>query len=218
MAGAMATTPTERHAAARRVLVTAPGSRALVREFATTAWAVLVDVALDAKVDDGQRVARTSARLIASHLGLTPGTVARALARLCAAGLVRRRDRRDEVTRPLCRIGLRPRPDGGHRAVYRFPAHGEAEHGREAPSRRRRPSRRSGSRQPDRTPFLFTPLAPTSQPAPATFPLTPCPSSPRPSTTSPAVPPSTPQRPTDSCHPSGRALPGAAPFSREAGS
>ena len=52
------------------------------------------------------------------------------------------------------------------------------------------------------------------------------PKSPRPSippdTTLPSTnstfPNPTPQRPTDICHPSGRALPGAAAFSREAGS
>lgn len=37
-------------------------------------------------------------RLIADHLGVTSGTVARALARLTAAGLVQRQDRRDGVT------------------------------------------------------------------------------------------------------------------------
>jgi predicted DNA-binding transcriptional regulator YafY len=73
-------------------------SRALVREVGTTGWAVLLDVSLDARPENGDRVARTNVRVIADHLGLSPGTVARALARLCTAGLVHRRDRRDIVT------------------------------------------------------------------------------------------------------------------------
>jgi hypothetical protein len=50
---------------------------------------VLEELALDARRDDaGDMVAATSARRVAEHLGLTPGAVARALARLRAAGLV----------------------------------------------------------------------------------------------------------------------------------
>jgi len=53
------------------------------------AWAVLEDVALDAQYDErGELVAVTSARAIAAHLGVQPGTAARALRRLREAGSV----------------------------------------------------------------------------------------------------------------------------------
>ena len=82
----------------RALSVTASVGRALIRELGATAWTVLVDVSLDACADPAGRTATTSVRRIADHLSLTPGTVARALARLTAAGLVRRRDHRDSVT------------------------------------------------------------------------------------------------------------------------
>jgi DNA-binding transcriptional ArsR family regulator len=78
--------------------VSASAGRALIRELGATAWTVLVDVNLDAWAEPAGRTATTSVRLIADHLGLTPGTVARALARLTAAELVQRQDRRDGAT------------------------------------------------------------------------------------------------------------------------
>ena len=71
-----------------RILV-GPASRELRRSLRPIEWMVLEEVALDARLDEGgDLVAATSARRVAEHLGLTPGAVARALARLRAAGLV----------------------------------------------------------------------------------------------------------------------------------
>ncbi|MCA1844398.1 MAG: winged helix-turn-helix transcriptional regulator [Actinobacteria bacterium] len=94
----MAATPPELASLEPVVLVSGPASRALVKELGTTAWSVLLDVSLDALPDRAGWTAKTSVRLIADHLGLTPGTVARALARLRVAGFVRRLDRRDDIT------------------------------------------------------------------------------------------------------------------------
>ncbi len=70
-------------------VVLGPASRDLRRELRPIEWVVLEDVALDVRPDDaGALVAPTSARRVAEHLGLTPGAVAQALARLRSAGLV----------------------------------------------------------------------------------------------------------------------------------
>jgi hypothetical protein len=64
-------------------------TRPLRRILRPIEWVVLEDVALDARPDAaGALVAPTSARRVAEHLGLTPGAVARALARLRSEGLV----------------------------------------------------------------------------------------------------------------------------------
>jgi len=73
-------------------------SRALKRRIGPLAWAVLEDISVDAILQDGRWMAATSTRQLADHLGLTPGTVARGLARLCSEGLVHREDRRDTRT------------------------------------------------------------------------------------------------------------------------
>jgi DNA-binding transcriptional ArsR family regulator len=70
-------------------IVVGAASRELRRILRPIEWVVLEDVALDARLDGkGDLVAPTSARRVAEHLGLTPGAVARALARLRANGLV----------------------------------------------------------------------------------------------------------------------------------
>ena len=66
--------------------------RALRRSLGPTAWAVLAELHLDASPDGpGATVVATSARRVAAHLGITKDTAARALRRLTAAGMVRRR-------------------------------------------------------------------------------------------------------------------------------
>ncbi len=70
-------------------IVLGPAARELRRALRPIEWVVLEDVALDARPDDaGALLAPTSARRVAEHLALTPGAVARALARLRSAGLV----------------------------------------------------------------------------------------------------------------------------------
>lgn len=66
--------------------------RLLRRSLGPTASAVLVDLCLDAETDaDGVVVVRTSARRVAENLGIGKDTAARALLRLSASGLTRRR-------------------------------------------------------------------------------------------------------------------------------
>ena len=52
------------------------------------AWVVLEEVALDAVVEDGRMVARTSARQLAERLGMHPSTAGNALAALRRQGLL----------------------------------------------------------------------------------------------------------------------------------
>ena len=66
--------------------------RALRRSLGPTAWAVLAEFHFEASPDGpGATVVATSARRVAAHLGITKDTAARALRRLAAAGIVRRR-------------------------------------------------------------------------------------------------------------------------------
>lgn len=70
-------------------LVVGAQSRALKRRLGALAWAVLEDVALEARPDGaGRYLAATSSRMVAEHLGVTPGTAAKALGRLRSLGLV----------------------------------------------------------------------------------------------------------------------------------
>jgi hypothetical protein len=69
-------------------LVLRPGVRASIREYRPAVWLVLQDIALEADWRDDRLVASTSARLVAEHLHLDPGTVAAALRVLRESGLV----------------------------------------------------------------------------------------------------------------------------------
>ena len=65
------------------------GSREVRRRLGPMSWAVLEDLALDAEAaEGGAMVARTSARHVAEHLDIQPGTAAKALGRHRAEGLV----------------------------------------------------------------------------------------------------------------------------------
>jgi hypothetical protein len=66
-------------------------------------WLTLEDVALDAVAEDGQLVARTSARQVAEHLGVDPLSAARALKVLRDRGIVSLEPDRAEIGR---RFGL----------------------------------------------------------------------------------------------------------------
>jgi DNA-binding transcriptional ArsR family regulator len=63
-------------------------SRQLRRALRPVVWVILEEVALDALVEGGRLVARTSARQIADRLGVDPTTVAKALQTLRKRGLV----------------------------------------------------------------------------------------------------------------------------------
>lgn len=64
------------------------GCRPLRRTLRPLIWMTLEEVALDAVLEDGRFLARTSARQIADRLGLDPTTVAKALQALRKRGLV----------------------------------------------------------------------------------------------------------------------------------
>jgi DNA-binding transcriptional ArsR family regulator len=63
-------------------------SRSLRRALRPLVWVTLEEVALDAVVEDGRLVARTSARQIAERVGIDPATAAKALQALRKRGLV----------------------------------------------------------------------------------------------------------------------------------
>jgi hypothetical protein len=78
------TAPSLRHA----TLVVAGSSSQLRRDLRPVGWVTLEEVALDAVLEDGRFVARTSARLVAERLGMDPGTTASALRDLRERGLL----------------------------------------------------------------------------------------------------------------------------------
>jgi DNA-binding transcriptional ArsR family regulator len=63
-------------------------SRALRRALRPLVWVTLEEVALDAVVEGGRLVARTSARQVAERIGVDPGTAATALRALRERGLL----------------------------------------------------------------------------------------------------------------------------------
>lgn len=64
---------------AGRGVVVWTSARELLRVFRPQVWVVLQDMAHDADWRDDRLVASTSARLVADHLGIDPGTAAAAL-------------------------------------------------------------------------------------------------------------------------------------------
>ncbi len=70
----------------RGVVVWSHG-RDLLRGFRPQAWVVLQDLAFDAEWRDGRLVASSSARLVAEHLRIDPGTAAAALRTLRDRGV-----------------------------------------------------------------------------------------------------------------------------------
>ena len=62
-------------------------ARDLLRTFRPQMWVVLQDLALDAEWRDGRLVASSSARLVAEHLHIDPGTAAAALRALRERGV-----------------------------------------------------------------------------------------------------------------------------------
>ena len=76
-----------------------PGSRMVKRAVGVAAWAVLEDIALDARIDDrGRLVAETNVRRIAENIGLNKETVSRHLAALREFGFVLQEEERDSVS------------------------------------------------------------------------------------------------------------------------
>jgi DNA-binding transcriptional ArsR family regulator len=73
---------------ADRWIVVHVAARLTLRSLRPVLRVVLEDVALDAVWQDGRLVASTSARLVAEHLGVDPGTAASALRVLRDRGLV----------------------------------------------------------------------------------------------------------------------------------
>ncbi|WP_157965943.1 hypothetical protein [Euzebya rosea] len=72
-----------------------PSSREVKRAVGVTAWAVLEDIALDARLDDrGRLVAHTNVRRIADNLGLSKNAVAKHLGRLRVFGFVLHEEQR----------------------------------------------------------------------------------------------------------------------------
>ena len=72
----------------RRGVVVWSDTRGLMTTFRPQAWVVLHDLAFDAEWVGGRWVAPSSARLVADHLRIDPGTAAAALRQLRDGGVV----------------------------------------------------------------------------------------------------------------------------------
>jgi hypothetical protein len=72
----------------RSAVVLSADCRPLRRSLRPLVWVILEEVALEAVVEDGRLVARTSARQVAKRLGIDPATAATALAALRQRGLL----------------------------------------------------------------------------------------------------------------------------------
>jgi hypothetical protein len=70
-----------------RAVVLWSHARDLLRTFRPQAWVVLQDLVFDAEWRDGRLVAPSSARLVAEHLHIDPGTAAAALRTLRERGI-----------------------------------------------------------------------------------------------------------------------------------
>ena len=91
------------HRAERSGVLLSPECRSLRRSLRPLDWVTLEDVALDAVVEDGRLVSRTSARQVAEDLRVEPLAAARALKVLRNRGLVSLEPDRVEIGR---RFGL----------------------------------------------------------------------------------------------------------------
>ncbi len=152
----------DRHRRAVDGLLVAPSSRQARRELGTTAWSVLEEVALDARLDGhGRLLALTNVRRISLQLGISKDTAARALLRLAGAGLVERQSGRDlsgEFTRSVYVVHLDESAGlarAGHRCPTGCPASTDTmspadlerqDNAKSVPARRHRSRRDSSSR------------------------------------------------------------------------
>lgn len=137
-------------------------SRAVKRAVGVTAWAVLEDIALDARIDDrGRLVAETNVRRIAENLGLNKETVSKHLGILREYGFVLQEEERDRASGQYRRYRYVIDPTAG---IERFT---------HTPSRRSRDASEAGlaprTEEPDaadRAPRLASPDPAPPVPAP----------------------------------------------------
>jgi hypothetical protein len=191
-------------------LLVVAASRAVRRQVGPTAWAVLEDVALDAGIEDGGWPEPACGGWPLTW-GSPPGRWPGPWLGLCAGGFVRRLECRDAGTgrfRESLYIveatqALRPCVHSPHTAVRdTAPAHTAASRAATAPSGRgAEPSQLCLLADDDSS--LPNPSV-SSTPPPNPF-QTPNPVPTDPTAPAPSLPTTTPQRPSDTCHPFGEA-------------